>query len=142
MPLLQYVSSPDTFSPRVGSPLTKIQFCIESFSVWWGHQPGNRIMGTWRSNALLNFLQVKTPTNAGLLQLCTLMKNKIVFIYLFVVSIALSILGFLVDSDPRPANISTPIFEIFAMSLILFVFLALLYFGFKSIFGQVKRLRA
>ena len=70
------------------------------------------------------------------------MKNKIVFIYLFVVSIALSILGFLVDSDPRPANISTPIFEIFAMSLIIFGFLALLYFGFKSIFGQVKRLWA
>jgi hypothetical protein len=46
----------------------------------------------------------------------------------------------LVDSDPRPANISTPIFEVFAMSIIFFGFLTLIYFGFRSIFGKVKRL--
>ena len=55
-----HLFSPDTFSPRVGSPLTKIQFCIESFSVWWRHQPGSRIMGTWRSIAILNFFGENT----------------------------------------------------------------------------------
>ena len=68
------------------------------------------------------------------------MKNKIALVYLFLVSMTLSILGFLVDSDPRPANISTPIFEVFAMSIIFFGFLTLIYFGFRYIFGQVKRL--
>jgi len=68
------------------------------------------------------------------------MKNKIALVYLFLVAMTLSILGFLVDSDQRPANISTPIFEVFAMSIIFFGFLTLIYFGFRSIFGKVKRL--
>ena len=68
------------------------------------------------------------------------MKHKNILSFILVISICLSLLGLLVDSDPRNPNVITTVFEIAMMTLLLFVILTTVYFAAIYLFKKFKQL--
>lgn len=68
------------------------------------------------------------------------MKYKIVLLTILVISICLSVFGFLVDSDPTNPSVMTTVFEFVMMTLLFFVILITLYFATAYTFKKVKRI--
>jgi hypothetical protein len=68
------------------------------------------------------------------------MKYKIALLTILVISICLSLFGFLVDSDPSNPNVMTTVFELAMMTVLVFVILTTLYFTATYTFKKVKQL--
>lgn len=68
------------------------------------------------------------------------MKYKIALLTISVISICLSVFGFLIDSDPTKTSVMTTAFELVMMTLLVFVVLTTLYFASTYTFKKVKQL--
>jgi hypothetical protein len=60
--------------------------------------------------------------------------NKKAFFVIFLISLGLTTLGLLVDSDPKNSNLWTTVFEYFAMLTLIFTAIALLFMVSKIVF--------
>jgi hypothetical protein len=69
------------------------------------------------------------------------MKNKIrsTFLNILLISIGLTIFGFLADSDP-PVSLSTTILEFIMMTIITFLLVSILYFGTTFTVKKVRQI--
>jgi hypothetical protein len=70
----------------------------------------------------------------------TIMKNKFAtkLLNLLHISVGLSILGYLLDSD-SPGNLSTTLFELIMMTFILFLIVTGIYFGSSFTYKKVRQ---
>lgn len=67
------------------------------------------------------------------------MNLKKVVITNCIIALILSLLGFLIDSDPRVQSIPTNIFEIVMMALILFSAISIVFFGAHFILKSLQK---
>jgi len=70
------------------------------------------------------------------------MNYKTKLLVILAISICLSVFGFWVDSDPRPADISITVLEFVLMTSLEFVIISGLYFVSIFTFSKVKQLNA
>jgi hypothetical protein len=69
------------------------------------------------------------------------MKNKIAtkLLNLLLISVGLTTFGYMLDSD-LPSNLSTTIFELIIMTIILFLIVSGIYFGSSFTYKKVRQL--
>lgn len=65
--------------------------------------------------------------------------NKKAFFVIFLISLGLTTLGLLIDSDPQNANLWTTVFEYFVMLSLLFTAIAILFLISKTVFKHVTQ---
>ncbi len=65
--------------------------------------------------------------------------NKKALFVIFLVSLGLTTLGLLIDSDPQNTNLWTTVFEYFAMVSILFTAIATVFLISKTVFKHVTQ---
>lgn len=64
------------------------------------------------------------------------MKNKKEIVIIILISMILSVFGFVIDLKERVPDIKTNIYEIFMMGAIMFVFISIFYFPIKYIINK------
>ena len=67
------------------------------------------------------------------------MKNKPILLLLAVASVLLTTLAYLIDTDPLYEDFKYNVIEFLAISIILFIFFAFIFFISKFISGLYKR---
>lgn len=67
------------------------------------------------------------------------MKHQRRLIILLVVSVILTIIGYIIDTDPPYPNFLHTVFEFCMLTIMIFGFLAIIYFGLNFIFGLTRR---
>lgn len=68
------------------------------------------------------------------------MRYKPALLIILAASICLTVLGFWVDSDPRPLHFSTTVFEFFMMTGLVFTFLFVVFMILAFVFRTIRRL--
>ncbi len=68
------------------------------------------------------------------------MRYSVSLIVLFVVSLCLTTIGFLVDTDIQLENTCVTVYEFILMTGIFFVILSALYFSSTFVFGKLKEM--
>ncbi len=58
---------------------------------------------------------------------------------ILIISFIITTFGFLIDSDPMPANLWITVFEYFAMTTLIFIVITIFYGTSKFIFKNIKQ---
>lgn len=67
-------------------------------------------------------------------------RSKIIFL-LFLISLSMSLLGIFSDQDVVVSSTFTKVMEVSFVTLIIFIFLLILYYVLRKTFSQVKKLK-
>ncbi len=68
------------------------------------------------------------------------MKNLRFLIYVYIIALALTVFGFLIDSDTTTNSFAFQMYEVFLLSLVVFGILTIISLLFYSLFISVKGL--
>lgn len=69
------------------------------------------------------------------------MKRKKILFLLFLIAFSMSLLGIYSDQDVVVSSTFTKIMEVGIMTIIVYIFLLILYFIFRKTFSQVSKLK-
>lgn len=69
------------------------------------------------------------------------MKRRKIFFLLFLIALAMSLLGIYSDQDVVVSSTFTKLMEVGIMTLIIYIILLVLYYVFRKTFSQVSKLK-